>query len=177
MKSRDTTLLVLAGVATVSLASAFLPRHPTNVEGPHLDVPAILSSASSGPAGLGSIDGILAGSTGTIVAKGHAGHGHTLTVSRTEALTINGWALGEDAQRGSMLVYRVDSGPWLSAEYGVSRPDVAQSMHRSDVAACGFFARVPIATVAPGRHALVFALLVSGNRLETIDDPLPLVVR
>ncbi len=86
-----------------------------------------------------------------------------IDVPAGSALRIRGWAVdpaGLVAARG--LRYRVDAGPWRAAAYGLPRPDVAAYLGRPDASASGFLATLGAGTLAPGTHAIAFA--VTGTR-------------
>lgn len=172
MKPRDIILSAVGLIAVLAVVFALFPSTPppTPIQTPVLSNDNRQVRADS-PLGLGSIDAITSGQTITILARDRSEHGRTIGVRQATALAINGWAVTDRKHVGSALLFRIDSLPWSRAQYGITRPDVAQSLKDPADAASGFIANVPASAIPHGKHQIALAI-DDGSRLEGFDDPI-----
>lgn len=104
--------------------------------------------------------------------------GAALSVARDQPLFVRGWAFDPNLQRtADQLVYRIDAGPWLAAQYHISRPDVAAALHLPLVADSGFEVNVPPGALAPGRHIVEIGTVTGAVPPNTLPQPVVIDVR
>lgn len=177
MKPRDTILSAIGLLSVLAVGFALFPSTPS----PTPIQTRIQSNddrlvQTGTPLGFGSIDAIVSGPTITILARGRAEHIRTIDVRQASPLAINGWAVTDQKHVGNALLYRIDSLPWSRAQYGITRPDVAQNLRDPADTASGFLANIPALALSRGKHRITLAI-DDGSRLEAFDDPISIDVR
>lgn len=101
-----------------------------------------------------------------------------IAMSGPATLHVVGWAFDPATRRtADRLVFRIDRGAWNSAQYHISRPDVAAALVAPEAADCGFRAEIATGRLPLGIHTVEFATVVGNNAPIDLTSTVALAVR
>ncbi len=128
------------------------------------------------------IDGVTVGAAGSpeqVVPSSSVEHADVVVVVRGQRVAVRGWAIDPDNGwvAADRFVFRVDRGPWQTAQYHQRRPDVAIALALSLAAESGFSFDLGTSVLRAGTHTIEMATSSNHSRRRILRQLIVLAVK